>query len=85
MSVGSYQIVYGLAAQEDLDQLPGRVRAQILRKIGRLQAGLHGDIKALRNAEHGFRLRMGDYRVLFDVAGEVIVIGRVGHRKHIYD
>ncbi len=39
----------------------------ILRKIDRLQRGLHGDIKRLRETETAYRLRMGDYRVLFDV------------------
>jgi mRNA-degrading endonuclease RelE of RelBE toxin-antitoxin system len=29
-------------------------------------------------------LRMGDYRVLFDVEGKLIIIRRVGHRKEIY-
>jgi mRNA-degrading endonuclease RelE of RelBE toxin-antitoxin system len=30
-------------------------------------------------------LRTGDYRILFDVEGDVIVIRRIGHRKNVYD
>ncbi len=56
-----------------------------MRKIERLQHGQPGDIKRLRQAEAAYRLRMGDYRVLFDVEGDVIVIRRVGDRKNIYD
>jgi mRNA interferase RelE/StbE len=85
MNAHRYQIEYGETALEELDQLPPKQRAQILRKIERLQRGLHGDIKRLREAEAAFRLRMGDYRVLFDVEGSVIVIRRVGNRKDIYD
>ena len=81
----NYQIEYGEAALEDLDQLPAKQRAQILRKIQRLRHGLHGDIKRLRESEIAYRLRMGDYRVLFDVQEGVIVIRRVGHRKNIYE
>jgi mRNA-degrading endonuclease RelE of RelBE toxin-antitoxin system len=62
-----YQIEYGTSALDDLDGLPDRDRAQILRKIERLEHGLHGNIKRLHEAEAGYRLRMGDYRVLFDV------------------
>jgi len=80
-----YQIEYGDAALEDLDELPARQRAQILRKIQRLRHGLHGDIKRLRESEIAYRLRMGDYRVLFDVQEGVIVIRRVGQRKNIYE
>jgi len=50
-----------------------------------LELGLHGNIKRLHDAEAAFRLRMGDYRILFDVEGSVIVIRRIGNRKDVYD
>jgi len=56
-----------------------------LRKILRLEQGLHGDIKRLQNADVGFRLRMGNYRILFDVVDDTIVIQKAGHRKNVYD
>ena len=80
-----YQIEYGDSALNDLDDLPVRECAQIIRKIERLEHGLHGNIKHLHNAEAAYRLRMGDYRILFDVAGDVIVIRRIGNRKDVYD
>lgn len=42
-----YRIEYGHSALDDLDRLPPRVRAQVLRKIERLEHGLHGNIKRL--------------------------------------
>jgi mRNA interferase RelE/StbE len=80
-----YQIEYGPSALADLDDLPARERAQILRKIERLQHGLHGNIKHLHDAEAAYRLRMGDYRILFDIADDVILIRRIGNRKDVYD
>jgi len=50
-----------------------------------LKLGLHGDIKRLHRADAAYRLRMGNYRILFDVEGNVIVIRRIGDRKEIYD
>jgi mRNA interferase RelE/StbE len=85
MSRNRYRIVYGDTALKDLDDLPSKQRAQILRKIARLQDGLHGNIKRLREADSAYRLRMGDYRVLFDVEDDVIVIRRIGDRKNIYE
>jgi mRNA interferase RelE/StbE len=85
MSRNRYHIEYGDTALDDLDELPSKPRAQILRKIDRLQQGLHGDIKRLRDADFAYRLRMGNYRVLFDVEDNVIVIRRIGHRKNIYE
>jgi mRNA-degrading endonuclease RelE of RelBE toxin-antitoxin system len=62
MSAGRYRIEYGSSALADLDELPSRIRSQILRKVERLQSGLHGNIKRLHQAEAMYRLRMGDYR-----------------------
>jgi phage-related protein len=45
MSRSRYQIEYGDTALDDLEELPSKQRGQILRKIDRLQQGLHGDIK----------------------------------------
>lgn len=42
------------------------------------------NIKKLVNFEPAFRLKVGDYRVLFDVEDGKIVIGRILHRKDSY-
>ncbi len=80
-----YRIEYAETALDDLRSLPKREADQILRKVLRLENGLHGDIKRLQNADCGFRLRMGNYRILFDTVDDRILIQRIGHRKNIYD
>lgn len=78
------EIEYTTAAMEDLRRLPPRFSDQITRKIERLRAGLVGDVKALSNAEAGYRLRSGDFRVLFDSDGKTVVIRRVLNRRDAY-
>lgn len=85
MNSSRYRIEYGPTAQSDLESLPDKVRKQVLRKIDRLKLGLHGDIKRLHRTDVAYRLRMGNYRILFDVEGNVIMIRRIGDRKEIYD
>ena len=85
MATQRYRIEYTASAVDDLRSLPKREAEQILRKIQRLETGLQGNIKRLQNADVAFRLRMGDYRVLFDVVGDKIVIQSVGHRKNVYE
>jgi len=80
-----YRIEYGPAALDDFDSLAERIRTQVARKIERLKSGLHGDIKHLRRADVAYRLRTGDYRILFDLEGNTIVIRKIGHRKNVYD
>lgn len=43
------------------------------------------NIKKLTNFEPAYRLRVGDYRILFDVVDELIIIGRVLHRQNSYE
>ncbi|HXT13348.1 MAG TPA: type II toxin-antitoxin system RelE/ParE family toxin [Candidatus Angelobacter sp.] len=85
MAIQHHRVEYTRTALEDLRSLPKREAEQILRKIARLEQGLHGNIKRLQKADFGFRLRMGDYRVLFDVVGDMILIQKIGNRKDIYD
>ncbi|MBD3823838.1 MAG: type II toxin-antitoxin system RelE/ParE family toxin [Epsilonproteobacteria bacterium] len=43
------------------------------------------NIKKLTNFEPAYRLRVGDYRVLFDIIDDTIIIGRVLHRQNSYE
>lgn len=79
-----YQIRITESAAKDLSRLPVSVTERILRAIRRLENGLSGDIKKLQDRLPAFRLRVGDYRVLFDVEDDVIQIRRVLHRKDAY-
>jgi mRNA interferase RelE/StbE len=85
MAAQRYRIEIADSALEDLRSIPKREAEQILRKVQRLKSGLHGNIKRLQNADIGFRLRMGDYRVLFDVIGDRILVQKVGNRKDVYE
>jgi mRNA-degrading endonuclease RelE of RelBE toxin-antitoxin system len=66
------EIIYTQLALEDLRRIPKRFAAQIVAKISRLERGLRGDIKRLTNLDCDYRLRCGDYRVLFDVEGDAV-------------
>jgi mRNA interferase RelE/StbE len=42
------------------------------------------NIKKLTNFEPAYRLRVGNYRILFDVSEDTVIIGRVLHRQESY-
>ena len=79
------EIVYTQLAVDDLRRIPKRYARQIVAKISRLEHGLHGDVKRLTSFDIDYRLRSGDYRVLFDVEGQTIIVHRVLHRREAYD
>lgn len=80
-----YGIEYGEGAQRDLKRLSPEVARRIMRKIERLADGLSGDVKKLRHFSPGYRLRVGDWRVLFDIEVDRIVIQHVSHRSAAYE
>ncbi len=71
-------------AEKDLSGLSAANQSRILQKVEMLQQGLTGDIKRLTNFTPEYRLRVGDYRILFEIVESSIVIYRVLHRRDAY-
>jgi mRNA interferase RelE/StbE len=78
------KIVLTKLAKKDLDSLETPLYERIITRLKSLKNNPipQGVIK-LKNRE-GFRLRVGDYRVLYKVGKEEIILLRVGHRREIY-
>ncbi|MHC4168355.1 MAG: type II toxin-antitoxin system RelE family toxin [Planctomycetota bacterium] len=61
----------------------GRLRL-IFSKIDLLSDNLQGDVKKLTNSTPEYRLRVGDYRVLFETERDEVIIYRIMHRREAY-
>ena len=72
-------------ALRDFRKLSPEVARRIVAKIEAMRTDLRGDVKRLTNFTPAFRLRAGDYRVLFAVQGDRICVYRVLHRREAYD
>jgi mRNA interferase RelE/StbE len=79
-----YDIGFKPRAVKDLTSLPKPVQRRIIGKVERLRDGLAGEVKRLTDFTPEFRLRVGDYRVLFEVEADRVVIYRILHRKDAY-
>jgi len=71
-------------AGKDLSSLPAADQSRIFQKVGMLQHGLTGDIKRLTNFTPEYRLRVGDYRILFEVVEDSVIVYRIVHRRDAY-
>lgn len=80
----NYQVEFKPKAIKDLQSLPVEVQSRVLTKIELMQNNLTGDVKRLTNYTPEYRLRVGDYRVLFEIEEDILVIYRVKHRKDAY-
>ncbi len=84
----SYSVEFELTAINDLDALDQTVRDRIINKINWLSKNFDQITpQALTGNLAGFfKLRVGDYRVLYDHSrgDQIIAIIRVKHRRSVY-
>jgi mRNA interferase RelE/StbE len=80
-----YRLFLSEEARDQLRALPQEIRRNIGQRIDRLQTDLTGDVKKLSNREAKYRLRVGSFRVLFELQGDTIFIHAVKDRKEAYD
>lgn len=73
-------------ALADLEELPKNLQGRILRAVeARLSAAPHRYGVRLRRALSGlWKLRVGDYRVVYELRGSVVTIWAVRHRRDVY-
>ena len=71
-------------AVKDLKSFQKQETKKIVEKIKLLENGLIGDIKKLTNHTPEYRLRVGNYRVLFEIEDQKITVYRIKHRKDAY-
>lgn len=82
-----YRLAYHPAiAQEDLPEIPANVRARIAHAIQtRLTAEPERYGSPLRGTLKGYwKLRVGDYRVVYRIVAEEVRILAIRHRRGIY-
>ncbi|KOR33523.1 plasmid stabilization protein [Achromatium sp. WMS3] len=71
-------------AIKDLKNLQKIEAKKVVEKIKLLKNGLIGDIKKLTNYTPEYRLRVGNYRVLFEIENQKIIVYHIKHRKDAY-
>lgn len=76
-----FQIAYSKNALKFLKKQDKPTQQRIIKAIEKLP--LEGDIKKLQGV-NGYRLRVGNFRVLFDINGVIIDIIDIGNRGQIY-
>ncbi len=80
-----YRLVYTRKAEKDIKKLDPSVKSIIGKSILKLRNNPFRYSEKLIDYKIGtYRFRIGDYRVIFDIEGNDIIILRVGHRREIY-
>ena len=79
-----FEIGWKEKALQQLDKLEKNISSRIIKKVDELKENpFSKDIKRLKGYD-AFRLRVGDFRVIFEIENNKIIILKVGHRRNIY-
>ena len=79
-----YQVEIKPKAFKDCKSIEKKILKNIFNKIDLLSDDLQGSVKKLTNFTPEYRLRIGDYRILFETEKDKIIIYRIMHRKEVY-
>lgn len=85
-----YEIIYSETARKQLGKLERKIQERILKILERIRILPERLAKKFVN-EKGYRIRAGDYRIIFDIEDRIsfeqknlILIIKIGHRSNIY-
>ena len=74
------RVEYKSSALRDLKRITQGDRDTIVWAVTSYAETGRGDVRALKN-QPGFRLRVGDWRVIFDITADVVLIRHVLRRS----
>ncbi|NUN93299.1 MAG: type II toxin-antitoxin system RelE/ParE family toxin [Verrucomicrobiae bacterium] len=81
----AFEIAYKRSVEKDLVRLGKTEARRVLDKIEKELVARPDAYPALRGEFAGLRkLRVGDYRVIFAILGEQVLVLRIGHRREVY-
>jgi len=82
-----YRVLLERAAEKDLSRLSSEIHDRVIAAIQALANNPRpSGCRKLADSKHDWRIRVGDYRVVFEIADaiRVVRVNRVRHRREVY-
>ena len=83
----SYEIQWKKSAEQDLRNIDPKQIIRIIRSVeSPADNPFPPQCRKLRGSEHNYRIRVGDYRVIYEVDTEakIVIVYHVRHRREVY-
>lgn len=81
------KVIISPEADREVARMPRTIQLRFAEIVERLQRwpAVSGAKPLRRDLRGRFRIRTGDYRIVFGLAGDTVEIVRIDHRKDVYE
>jgi len=79
-----YQLVISNRFRRDLRRLPALAHRRVLEALATLEQNPYEGTRLTNVSLGARRIRVGDYRIRYDIEGTQVLLYRVRHRRDIY-
>ncbi len=81
-----FKVLVEKNARRQIEKQSEDVKARIIETLKELEKGFSArlDIKKLKGTKNHYRIRVGDYRILFVLDSNITYVYDISHRKNVY-
>ena len=81
-----FKVLIEKKARRQIEKLTEDVKARIIEALKELEKGFSArlDIKKLKGTKNHYRIRVGDYRILFVLDSDITYVYDISHRRNVY-
>ena len=87
--MAAYSIEFVKSARKEFERLPVKIRERVTEALRLLAQNPYSELikaKKMKGADDLFRIRLGDYRVIYEIRNErlIVVVVKIGNRREVY-
>ncbi len=87
--MAAYKVEFVKSAQKEFDRLATKLQVKTAEALSLLAQNPFSEllkVKKLKGADNLYRIRLGDYRVIYEIRNEqlIVLVIKIGHRREIY-
>lgn len=85
----SYRVEFKKSARKEFDRLPKKIQGKVVEALTLLAENPFSEllpIKKLKGVDSLYRVRLGDYRLLYTVEQSLltVIVIKIGNRREVY-
>lgn len=87
--MAAFSVEFVKSAKKEFDRLPVKMKTTTAEALKLLSQNPYSEllkIKKLKGAEHLYRIRLGDYHVVYEIRQQrlIVLVIKIGHRSDVY-